>query len=96
MDNTYTAGTPVNIVVTARLTEQSRCVGTCGFTYDASVTNNVTVPAPLEYVNGAPVTITGTDLTNVVVTVGGLTVNLTATNSTSLSFNYPALSAGSY
>lgn len=50
----------------------------------------------MEYVNEAPVTITGTDLTNVVVTVGGVTVNLTATNSTSLSFNYPALSAGSY
>lgn len=56
----------------------------------------MTVPAVLEYGNGLPVTITGSDLTNVVVLVGDVTVNLTESNSTSLSFLYPPLPAGSY
>lgn len=54
------------------------------------------MPAVLEYGNGSPVTITGTDLTNAVVTVGAVTVTLTSSNPTSLSFNYPAIFAGSY
>lgn len=52
------------------------------------------MPAVLEYGNGSPVTITGTDLTNAIVTVGAVTVTLTSSNPTSLSFNYPAIFAG--
>ncbi len=84
------------MVVTARLTEESVCNGSCGFTYDASVTNNVTIPTTLDYGNGANLTVTGMDLTGAVVTVGGIVVNLTVSNSTSLKFSYPALSFGSY
>ena len=96
MDSSYTPGTPVNVVVTGRLLEESICKGSCGFTYDPAVTNNVTVPTTLNYDNGQTVTITGSNLSGATVKVGTTAVNLTAANSTSISFVYPALKYGSY
>ena len=96
IDSTYTPGTPVNVVVTGRLLEESICKGSCGFTYNTAVTNNVTVPSTLNYFNGQTVTITGNNLSGATVKVGTTPVTLTASNSTLLSFVYPALKYGSY
>ena len=97
IDSTYTPGIPVTVVVTGRLLEESLCKGSCGFTYSAAATDNVTVPSVLRYSNGDTVVITGSDLTGATVKVGTTSVVvLTASNSTSLSFVYPALKYGSY
>lgn len=96
IDSTYTPGSAVNVVVTGRLLEESICKGNCGFTYNAAVTNNVTVPSTLEYFNGQSVTITGSNLSGATVKVGTTSVTLTSANSTSISFAYPALKYGSY
>jgi hypothetical protein len=96
IDSTYTPGTPVDVVVTGRLLEESICKGSCGFTYSAAATDNVTVPSVLRYSNGDTVVITGSDLTGATVKVGTTPVTLTASNSTSISFAYPALKYGSY
>jgi hypothetical protein len=50
--------------------EESFCKGNCGFTYLASLTNNVTLPAITTYLYANDVTITGNNLTNAVVKVG--------------------------
>ena len=52
IDSSYTPESPVNIVVTGRLLEESVCKGTCAFTYKALVTKNVTIPDKLQYFNG--------------------------------------------
>jgi hypothetical protein len=96
IDSTYTPGTPVTVVVTGRLLEESICKGSCGFSYLAAETDNVTVPSVLRYSNGDTVVITGSDLTGATVKVGTTSVVLTASNSTSLTFAYPALKYGSY
>jgi hypothetical protein len=71
MDDSYTAGVAVNVVVTARAVEESHC-NSCGFTYDASVSNNVTVLASTNFNSGDVITITGSDLTGGRVFVNGV------------------------
>jgi hypothetical protein len=96
MDSSYTAGVPVDVVVTARAVEESECRGSCGFTFDASVSNNVTVLSTTIFSAGDIITVTGSDLTGGQVFVGGLLVpaiNVTAQN---ITFAYPALTQGDY
>ena len=63
MDSTYVIGTPVEVVVTGRAVEQSVCDGSCGFTFDGSRTNNVTLLLTNTFSNGETITVTGSDLT---------------------------------
>lgn len=96
MDNTYTSGTPVDVVVTGRAVEQSSCDGNCGFTFDGSVTNNVTLLLSTTFSVGETITITGSDLTGGEVYVGDTKVTIVTSTSTSITFNYPPLTVGNY
>ena len=59
INSDYASGTPVSVVVTGRLLEESVCDGNCNFTYDSAVTNVVTVPTSLTYFAGDTVIING-------------------------------------
>ena len=86
----------MNVTVTGRLIEESICKGKCQFIYGSSLTNNVTLPNSTLFKAGQTVNVTGSDLKNAIVIVGGIKVNLTRSNSSFLSFFYPALKYGYY
>lgn len=70
MDDSYNAGVPLNVVVTGRAVEESHC-NSCAFTFDASISNNVTVLAATNFNSGDTITINGSDLTGGKVFVDG-------------------------
>ena len=85
----YSAGDNLEVVVTGRILEESICEGTCEFTFDDSVTNNVTVPSELSYKYNNEVEIVGEGLSGATVEIGGVDCALIDSNSTYLKFKYP-------
>jgi hypothetical protein len=96
MDSSYSSGVPIDITVAGRATESSICSGTCGFTFDDTVTNYVTPLNSTDYKYGDIVTITGNDLTTATVKVDRTAVSIFNNTNTTLSFIYPALQEGVY
>ena len=92
----YSAGDALEVVVTGRILEESICEGTCEFSFDDSVTNNVTVPSTLSYKYQHDVEITGEGLSGATVEVGDIDCALIDSNDTYLKFKYPELEAGDY
>lgn len=58
----YQVGTPLGVVVTGRIVEESVCEGNCEFTYLDSGASIIDIPVSTTYTNGQSVTITGSDL----------------------------------
>lgn len=96
MDPSYNSGSPVNVAVTGRAIEESLCSGTCVFTYDASVSNNVTVLSTSIFSVGDVVTITGFNLSGATAYVGGVLASTNAVTDNNITFVYPALAQGDY
>ena len=94
IDSSYISNTTQSIIVTGRIVETSVCQGSCQFTYDITQTNNVTKLANSIYSTGSTVTVNGSDLTGAVPYVGGAQTKILSTNSTTISFEYPSVSAG--
>jgi hypothetical protein len=92
------AGSALKVLVTGRLVEESRCSGTCIFTYDGTNIIRVSLAAGPVFRAGDTVTITTTNTftSTPTVKVGDTAVVLTVNSPTSISFAYPALSAGQY
>lgn len=96
MMDEYTVNTPLNVVVTGRIVEESVCEGTCSFTYLETGASIVNVPTTTLFRAGDNVTITGTGLTAATVKVNKIVCAIVQNNATSLVFSYPAIPAGSF
>lgn len=99
MPSLDSTGTPLNVLVTGRLIENSRCSGTCTFTYQNTNTIYIQLSGSSSvFKSGDSVTITTNSSFSVkpTVKVGDTAVTLTSDSATSISFAYPALSAGQY
>lgn len=96
MDPSYNSSTPVNVTVTGRAIEESLCNGTCVFTYDASVSNNVTVLSSTIFSVGDVITVNGFNLSGALAYVGGVVATTTASTANNITFVYPALLQGDY
>lgn len=78
----YQINTPLAVVVTGRIVEESVCEGNCDFTYVDTGASIIDIPASTTYTNGQNVTITGTNLENAIVSVGGKTATVLANTGT--------------
>ena len=96
MDPSYNSGSPVNVTVTGRAIEESLCSGVCVFTYDASVSNNLTVLSSSTFSVGDVITVTGFNLSGATAYVGGVLASTTAVTENNITFVYPALVQGDY
>lgn len=68
----------------------------CTFTFDASVSNNVTTLTTTTYNAGDIITVTGFDLTGAQVFLEDLAVPSISSTANNITFAYPALKQGSY
>ena len=96
MMNDYRAGTPLGVVVTGRILEESVCEGNCTFAYVETGASIINLPASTVYRANDLVTVTGTGLSGATVTINNIACTVVNVSDTSLNFNYPALVAGSY
>jgi len=84
IDSSYLTNTTQQIIVTGRIVEQSTCQGNCSFTYDLSLTNNVTQLANSLYSTGFYVTINGSNLTGAIPYVGDTRARIISSNATTI------------
>ena len=90
--------TPLDIAILGRITEEAQCNGTCTYTFSDASTPKITNVSSINAKAGDSVTLTGTNLNplptqSVEVLVGGVPANVTASDATSVTFEFPALSA---
>ena len=57
-DSSFTE--PVNVVVSAKLIEESNCTGTCTFTYDENITGTISNPTTATFNNNDTIVLSGT------------------------------------